>query len=291
MDGQFDRAHEALDAVTAALEADGKADPPSDLFLSIEYVRAMVLLWRDDLDLAIERAGHSYEVCLAAENRTLESANASVLAQGLFQMGSYASARDWADRALATGEAIGNAGAVRSGSLLGLAARLELGESIQAGRALEALEQGMGSQVGEFGSGFGSGGHLFVELLLELGELERATRYADELALRSGGRLRQMQSLLATAHTLRARGPAFYAEAEEEYRLAAAVAEEIGARAPAITAAIGLGAIAAERGAQTEATEALQKAADAAGSAGLHRLRNQALLALAETQPEASLAG
>ena len=276
MDGRFGESDDTLRAVRAALERRGEHEPPSDIYLSVHYFLSMVRLWRDDLEGARELAQWTHDACRAINNRTLGSGTAAVLGHIHFARGEYAEARDWGDAALSTGLEIGSLGAIRSGSMLATAARLELGETANPARFLESLDHGLGSR-----GDLGLNGHHMVELLLELGEVERAVKAADELALRSGGRLRQMQSLLATAHTLSAQGSRHREEAEDEYGLAAAVAGEIGSRSFEVAATIGLGRLAAARDDRAEAGALLQRAAELAEKGGLHRQRDQALRAIA----------
>jgi tetratricopeptide (TPR) repeat protein len=212
-------------------------------------------------------------------NRTLAGGTAAVLARAHFELGQYAEAMSWADRALQIGREIGNTGSIRTGIVVGMGARLELGENPGGGRILDALDETLRQS-----SDFSSSGTLAVEVLLQMGELERAERFADAGTLRAGGRLRQMESLLATAHSLAAHGPTHHAEAREEFALAAAVAAEIGSRASEIAAAIGLARLQIRDGELEPAAEALSDAAEAAQSAGLGRLRDLALRALAETR-------
>lgn len=279
MDGRFEAANRALETAAAELASLGHDDPPSDLYLSLGYFHALVYLWQDDLGQAREIAQAAHESCNTVRNRTLGSATAGVLALVHFQRAEYSAARDWADRALATAQEIGNIGSIRTGATVAMASRRELGERIALSRYLDALEPTPGSTLE-----FGVSGHLLVEILVELGELERAVAYASEAAVRSGGRLRQMQSLLSTGRTLRDAGSVHRKEAEEEYRLAAAVADEIGSRSFGVAARIGLGQLAAAAGDQGRSGELLLGAADDAAEAGLARLREQALRALASAK-------
>jgi hypothetical protein len=177
------------------------------------------------------------------------------------------------------GKEIGNIGAIRTGAVVSLAAKLELGESVNPTRFLEMVVDKEMDVTGDSGAS----GNLIVELLVELGELDRASRYADAMALRSGGRLRQMQCLLAVAHSLRAQDDSHLDESEEEYKLALAVARELGAASFEVSAQIVLGSIAVERGELGAASQVLREAADLAESRRLTRLRDQALRVLAET--------
>ena len=277
LDGRFADAREALEALARDLREAGEHDPASDQYLLVGYSLAMAALWRDDLAAATEIAERAYEQALSVPNRTTESGAASVLAQVHFARGAYASAREWAERALATGQEIGNPGAVRTGATVAMGARLELGETLNTARFTDLIDQTLDSS-----GDLGMTGHLVVELLVALGDVERATRYSDETALRSGGRLRQMQSLLATAHTLRGQGLPQARDAEAEYRLVGDVAREVGSRSFEIAAALGVGQTAALRGDLAAAAATLREAAQSAGEADLVRLRDQALRALAE---------
>jgi predicted ATPase len=278
-DGQFAKSSEVLNEVTRALESLGEHEPPSDLYLSIQYFKSTAAYWQDDLEDAKRVALWTHEACLEKGNRTLRGAAAAVLAQTHFALGRYPEALEWANEALSMGKEIGNIGAIRTGAVVSLAAKLELGESVNPTRFLEMVVDKEMDVTGDSGAS----GNLIVELLVELGELDRASRYADAMALRSGGRLRQMQCLLAVAHSLRAQDDSHLDESEEEYKLALAVARELGAASFEVSAQIGLGSIAVERGELGAASQVLREAADLAESRGLTRLRDQALRVLAET--------
>ncbi len=279
MDGQFAKANDALERVRAMLEELGQADPPSDLYLSVLYFLMTARLWQEDLAGAEALATKTLALCEQKNNRTLAGASLSVLAHVHFLLAQYSVARDWADRAYASGVEIGNLGATRSGAMIGTAARLELAESVHPKRLLEVADETVDGR-----GDFSANAHLMAETLIAIGEVERAAHYADQAALRSGGRLRRAQSMLATAHALAARGPAHRDEAAEEFRLVAQVAQEIGSSYFQIAAAIGLGRLGAARGDRSAAAGALQEAADAAERTGLVRLRDQALRALAEAR-------
>ncbi len=286
-DGQFAKSSEVLRAVTKALESLGEREPPSDLYLSIQYFKSMASYWQDDLDQAKQVALWTHDACVEKGNRTLRTATAAVLAQTHFAIGRYPEALEWATEALSIGKEIGNVGAIRTGAVVSLASKLELGERVNPAKFLDVVVDQQLDVTGDSGVS----GNLVVELLVELGELERASRYADAMALRSGGRLRQMQCLLAVAHALRARGDAHLDESEEEYQLALAVARELGAASFEIAAQIGLASIAVQRGEPGTGSHTLREAAALAESRGLARLRDQALRVLAETtalhRPEA----
>ncbi len=277
MDGRFEDARDALARVTHSLEVLGEHHPPSDLYLSIGYFRALSALREDDLDLAFDVARSLYDACVEYGNETLVGASTGILSQVHFARAEYTEAKTWADRALASGKKTGSVGAIRGGAVVTIASRLELGETVNPARFLEHVD-------GELDATADAGltGHMIVELLIQLGELERATRMADRLALNAGGRVRQIQSLLATAYALCARGSAHLQEAEEEYRLAAAVAREIGSVSFEIAASIGLASIALHRCEAGQASVMLREAADDAETAGLARLRDQALRRLAD---------
>ena len=270
-DGRFEDARAALQEIRETLIGIGQHDPPSDLFLSIGFFRAQTAFYEGQLTRAWELAKESHEACVTANNRTLASGSMSLLAQAHFALGEYEEARDWADRALELGREIGSVGATCTGATVGLMARRELGEPAPTSEFLaeidESYEAGDISLVGG----------MVAEALVELGELDRARRCVDGMALRAGGRLRQVQCMVATGTVLLGHGSSRVAEAAAEFELARKVAGEIGCMHFVLASRLGLAQVAALNG-ETEAARAeLESLAAEAQAAGQPRLAELAL--------------
>ncbi len=91
-----------------------------------------------------------------------------------------------------------------------------------------------------------------MEVLLELGEIERARRLAESGAAQVGGRLRAARGALALGEVEVRLGPGHWEDAERSFERALSLAEEISSRSTRARARLGLAHLAAARGAPME---------------------------------------
>jgi class 3 adenylate cyclase/tetratricopeptide (TPR) repeat protein len=280
-DGQIERARRITECVIRQLEAEGHRERLSDFYFAATWMRnAMLVYGGDDVGAAMDDARAGYDLAVRANNRTSRSGMASVLAQLHFVLGDYEEAKRWADDSLEIAEVIGNVTTVRTGASMALGARHELGETMDAERYLRPIEESfaMASNLSLYV-------RLIVDVLLSVGEValaERAARLAYE---RAGGRLREMLARLALGDVLTVLGPAHHAEATHSFEQVAEVAAEIGLRAMAAHAKLGLGRIAMLAGDRAGGDRHLLDARATFIELGLRRYAERAQRWLAHSEP------
>ncbi|MET0152021.1 MAG: adenylate/guanylate cyclase domain-containing protein [Candidatus Binatia bacterium] len=284
-DGQIERARRITECVLRELDDRGHRERLSDLYFAGLWMRNSMLVYGgDDVAAAIEDALASYDLAVRANNRTSRSGMASVLAHLQFVRGDYAEAKRWADASLEIAEVIGNVTTVRTAAAVALGARHELGETVDAGRYLRPLEDGfaMASNLSLYA-------RLIVDVLLSVGEValaERAARLAYE---RAGGRLRDLLARQALGDVLTALGPAHYAEAANCFEQVGEVAAELGLRAIAAHAKLGLGRVAWLAGDRAGRDRHLLDARATFAELGLRRYAERAQRWLADVEPAAGV--
>jgi hypothetical protein len=128
-----------------------------------------------------------------------------------------------------------------------LGVRCERSDRTASADELERLEVGLESG----GNGLADA-DLIVEVLLELGEIERARRLAESRATQVGGRLRAARGALALGEVELCLGPGHWEDAERNFERALSLAEEISSRSTRARARLGLAQLAATRGAPME---------------------------------------
>jgi class 3 adenylate cyclase/tetratricopeptide (TPR) repeat protein len=272
-DGRLALARERIDEVLEALERDGHRERATPIYLSSCWVRDFLLYAQDRLDEALVGARQSFALAQQANNFTMRSALCSVFAPVHYLRGEYAEAKRWADLALEIGEAIANANVYLTGGTLGLAARLQLGEPVDAGEYIERIEAGLRA------AGTMQLNVRFIgEALLAAGEIEQADRLTAQLVASTGGRLRQALALVARADVLARLGR--FEEATRRYAEACTLAEAVGSRSTLAAALIGTAEVAVAEG---EAPADVERAAELCREVGLHhyRPRIERLLAVA----------
>jgi class 3 adenylate cyclase len=280
-DGQIERARRVSECVRRRLEETGHRERLSDLYFSALWMQnAMLVYGGDDVAAAIADAQAGYDLAVRANNRTSRGGMASVLAQQHFMRGDYAEAKRWADAGLEIAEVIGNVTAIRASAAVALGARRELGESVTPERYLRPLEDGFA-----MASNLSLHVRLIVDVLLSVGELalaERAARLAYE---RAGGRLRDMLARQALGEVLTHLATAHHAEATTCFEQVGEVAAEIGLRAMAAHAKLGLGRLAQLRGDGAGRDRHLLDARATFAELGLRRYAERAERWLADSEP------
>lgn len=269
-DGRFAEANRVLASVRASLESIGDDEPPSDMYLSVITFQALGAYFQEDLALARKLCVRGFAACEQVGNRTLACSLASYLAQIELLEGRYREAIEWAERGNELAKQVGSTGVLRVGATIALAARRALGEPGGTSELLQAVDQSVAT-AGDFSLTR----HWVAELLIEIGEFERAKRYAETIAFRAGGRLRQLQSLLAQAHVLRGGDDASQDEAEALYAHAIEEARAVNSTSLELAAQLGLASVQHRQG-KAGAHQALEEVAIEAERRGLLRFRDQA---------------
>ena len=253
-DGRFELARRAVDWVVAELEASEAHQQLPDLYVSARWVREAVFALADDLDAAARSAVETYEIAGRIPNRTVRSMTASALGQIHLMRGEYAEAKRWAEEGLEIAEAISNVGALPAAGAVAMLARLGLGETTAPERYLTAIDEGLAGS-----SSAGLNVRFIGDAFLSLGDVARATRYAELLRQRPfGGRLREV--LVSTTLGDVAARLEHAEEAEGWYRRAMALAEAIAARSGLAIATLGAAELASVAGTRPPSAGQLERA-------------------------------
>jgi class 3 adenylate cyclase len=252
-DGRLADARRCIELAIERLVAGGEAEPPSDTYLGARFFQARILLQADALELGEAVARETHRQALARDNRTLQSGTAALIARALFERGEYAEAPRWAEEAIRVGGSIGNHGPELVGHAVSWGVRAAGGERPEP-RALELPEHGL--HAGSFWAEF----DLWVEILLDLGEVEAAGRFARLNERAAAGGMREALSRVALAEVQLAQQPPEVDAAVEALRDAEAWAERFGSRSTRARALLGLAQAARLRGvaAPAEAREAAE---------------------------------
>ncbi len=281
LDGQFALARRTIDWVVQDLEMRGHRALASDIFFGARWVREGVLHASDDLAGAEESARETWELAVAAGNRTTKGGSAATLAQVHFERMEYAEAKRWADVSLEISRAIGSLAGVRTAAAVALAARLELGETANVAAYVDAIEEGL-----VHGGTLPLNSRLVIEALLAVGETARARRVAELAYGRGGGRLREVIITCALGDVMLRLGAAHWVDAERWYGQALALAQVIGARSTEIAALLGLAELAVARDDRETARRHVDVALGYARDLGLHRSAARAERILADISAE-----
>jgi class 3 adenylate cyclase/tetratricopeptide (TPR) repeat protein len=282
LDGQFELARRTIDWVVQDLEVRGQRELQTDVYFGARWVREGVRYGSDDLAGAAESARETYELALAAGNRTAQSGSAATLAQVYFERTEYAEAVQWADRSLEIAQSIGSIAGIRTAAAVALAARLELGEPANAAAYTDAIEEGLAQ-----GGTLPLNSRLVIEALLAVGEVARARRVAEIASGRGGGRLREVAIAAALGDVMLRLGAAHWVEAERWYAQALGVGQAIGARSSEVAALLGLAELAVARGDRETARRQLAVALGHCRELGLRRFQGRAERLLSDVADEA----
>jgi class 3 adenylate cyclase len=279
VDGRFELAGRTIDWVIAELERRGEAERLGDIYLSARWMRERFHFFSDDIRRSEAAVREVYELALRVNNRTMQSASAFGLAVIHFQRAEYAEAKLWAERSLDVARVLASTVGSAAAAALALAAAIELGELPNAVRDLELVDHALTP-----GNDLTLNIHFFVHTLLIAGEVQRAERAAELAHARAGGRLREMHSALAMADVRAQGGPARWADAERWYDQAIALAETLGVNSVLAMARLGLGALAAARGAAATGARQLQQALALVRALGLRHFEPRLERLLADVQ-------
>jgi hypothetical protein len=266
LDGRFAAAEEKIDWVVEELERLGHREQLSDMYVASFWMREGFRFYRDALDDSLRGVVTAFELAQKASNRTIQSTAATVLSQIRLVRGEISAAKEWADRGLAIAEEIDNSSTIHRAAVLGLAARVELGERSGLGRFVELAEEGV-----PLGGNMLFAISVLVEALCDIGDFARAERFARTSVEVAAGRLREMYALTALGQATLCLGPSSWTESQRAFEQAEQVARAIDARSTLAITGIGLGELALLRGQSSAGRERLAAAFALARELGLRR--------------------
>jgi class 3 adenylate cyclase/tetratricopeptide (TPR) repeat protein len=274
LDGRFALALQTVNEAMVLLERNH--DPLGDLTLGTRLLRARIHAYSDDGEFARRSLLETHELGVRAANRTIQCAAAMGLAQLCFERGQYLDARRWAERAFELANSIGFSDTMHTEVAILLGARFELGETVDDARTHDMIERTLSPE-----SGKPFNAHILVEILLQLGELERAERLAQLTADSASGRVAEMIGALALGHVMRRFGGDYWPDAARCYEQAMEIARATGALRIFAMARLAAGRLALERGDQPQAMALLEETLPLCRELRLHRYAEDALTALA----------
>lgn len=265
-DGRFDLALDIFRAVVHEMEISNERAHLSDVYLGSRFMRDQAAYYSDDLTGALEKTTETYEMAVRRSNRTVQSSAAAIIAMVHYAHGAYADARQWADRSLAVAETIENIGALRSAAVVALSARTALGEAVVGAGYFDLIEQGF---IGRGDMALKS--ISVADVLLELGEIQRAQGFVELAYGHAGGRFREAMCTVAMADVLRHRGADHWDEAAQWYARALTLAQPLTLQSTLAAAHLGAAELAADRGDRAVAAQHLQNVLAACQAIGLRR--------------------
>jgi class 3 adenylate cyclase/tetratricopeptide (TPR) repeat protein len=285
-DGRFDLAQRTIDWAAAELERTD--DRSSDVYLGARFMRDRMRLYTDDLERSVRDAEKTFEIAVAAGNRTVQSGSAGTIAQVLFLRGAYAEVLPWAERGLEAARTVENAPALRQLAALVVLARVAMGETFAAKKYLAILAEPVGSETD-----LTLNVSLVCEAILAAGATEQAERIARTACERASGRLRELLAGTALAHVLMWRGQEAWAEADRLLAHPLELAETLGSRLLLAGVRLGAGELAGVQGEEAAARRHLQQALEHSRALGLEHYRRRAerMLGELDSAPETVLAG
>ncbi|MFQ5666931.1 MAG: AAA family ATPase [Candidatus Binatia bacterium] len=270
-DGRFELARRTLAAAMDKLEGSEQRARLSDLYLGSRFMRDTASYFADDLSRALQDSTETYELAVHAGNRTVQSGSAATMALVYFVRGANTEAGQWAARSLKIAEEIGNAAAIRTASIVALGAQTELGEPAAAAPSMKLIEQGFVAR-----GDMALKSLLAVEVMLLVGEVQRAQRFAEIARAHAGGRLREALCAAALGNAMRRLGSEHWNDAARWYEQAIGLAEAVGARSTLAAASLGAGELAAARGDRAVSVRYAQQALSLCRALGLRRYQLQA---------------
>jgi class 3 adenylate cyclase/tetratricopeptide (TPR) repeat protein len=282
LDGRLADARRCIELAIRRLVERGEGDPPSDTYLGARFFEARILLQADALDEAEAVARDTHRQAVERNNRTIQGGTAALIAQARFERADLDDAERWAEEAIQVGAAIGSHVAELTGQAVAWGAVAERG-SRPGFAAFEWTEHA--THPGSFGAEF----DLLIDVLLSLGEVSQARRFARLNERSAAGGMREASSRIASAEVQLASDPPELDAAVEALREAEAWAERFGSRRTRARALLGLARAARARGvtAPAEALEAARlfealgferRAREARELAGLERSEANAAL-------------
>ncbi len=280
LDGRFELARRTAGWILEEVERKGQKKQLTDLYVAASWQSAAIDFYCGGLKLAERRMSEIYEMALRAPNYTIQSASSASLAQIFFQRAEYEKAKEWATRGLKVARDIGNLGPLRTGTLIRLAARLELGEKLALGADATLIEEGI-----ESGGSFFMSIQLVAETLLAIGETDRARRHVEAARERAGGRLVQALCEVAQGDVLSRLERGRWEEADAHYERALALGQALEARPVQALARLGAARLAAARGEHARAAAQAGEALAICRDLDLRRYIARAEKMLAELEP------
>ena len=265
-DGQLDRSLAVFEAAVREMQGTDDERRLSDVYLGSRYMRDSTRYHADDFAGAIAGAAETYEMGSRVDNRTVRAGSASTLALAHLSRGEFGEAKRWAERSLEGAEAIGNIGSLRTAAIVLIEARTALGESFNAARYAEYIEQEHAAP-GDMAMKC----LLAVEALVRVGETQRARHFVETAERHAGGRLRELLCAVASAEVRRHGGADAGPDLAQCYERAIAAATRLGARSVLTTALLGAAHLAAAQGDDASAATYAGRAAETAAGIGLRR--------------------
>jgi tetratricopeptide (TPR) repeat protein len=267
LDGRLADARRCIVLAIGRLVERGEGDRPSDTFLGARFFEARILLQADALDEAEDVARETHRWAVERNNRTIQAGSAALIAQARFERGDLADAERWAEQAILLGAAIGSHVAELTGQAVAWGVIGERGTRPELS-GFEWTEHA--THPGSFGADF----DLLIEVLLSLGEVGEARRFARLAERSAAGAMREASYRIVSAEVALANDPPEVDAAVEALREAQAWAERFGSRLTRARALLGLARAARARGV-AEPAEALE-AAELFGALGFERRARQA---------------
>jgi class 3 adenylate cyclase/tetratricopeptide (TPR) repeat protein len=234
-DGRFEEARACIAGVLTELERLGERERVSDTYLGARFFQNRVLFESDAFEEALERAHETYELGTKHQNRTVESGAATQLASLYFRQGEYEEAERFASRGLEIAKQIDNVWAILSCAAVLQGIRHDRDPASVDVSELEAIERGTRS-TGDASMSI----DLIAEVLIRIGDVERARRIVETGADRAGGRLNESRNELCLGYVALNSGKDRFSEAKRHFRRSRELAESIGSRSIAGRALLGL---------------------------------------------------
>ncbi|MCP4003130.1 MAG: AAA family ATPase, partial [bacterium] len=242
-DGLFQEARRSIDEVFKTLERLGEGGAHSDTYLGARFFENRILIESDHYSEARASLQETFELASSGSNRTIETASAAQLSTVYFRLGEYEQAERMAEHGMEVSQEIDSPAATRTCSIVQLGIRFLRDPSSIALAELDRFDTRLDS-----GSDVSQNLDLIIELLLGIGEVERAGQLAQKGVERSGGRLRDARNLLSVGRVASRRGPAHAMSAQKHLLKALEIAREIGIRSVIAHALIALAELAELRG-------------------------------------------
>ncbi len=242
-DGRFEEARTCIAGALEELERLGERERVSDTYLGARFFQNRVLFESDAFEEALASALETYELGTKHHNRTIESSAAAQLASLYFRRGEHEEAERIAERGLETAKQIDNMWAMLSCAAVLQGIRHERDPSSVAFSELEAIERGTRS-TGDASMSI----DLIAEVLIRIGEVDRARRIVETGAERAGGRLNESRNELCLGFVALNSGKDRYPEAKRHFLRSRELAETIGSRSIAGRALLGLAMLTRAKG-------------------------------------------
>ena len=269
-DGRFAEARACIAGVLEELERLGDREKVSDTYLGARFFQNRVLFESDAFEEALANALETYELGRSHDNRTIETSAAAQLAALYFRRGEYEEALSIATRNVPVAQEIGNVWSMLTCSAVIQGIRHTEDPTQVDLSVLDTIERGTRT------SGDSSmSTDLITEVLMRIGEVERARRVAESGVERSGGRLNESRNELCLGYVALFSSDDQLADAKRHFWRSIELAEEIGSRSLEGRALLGLAILFHSQGEETFRTYA-SRALEIFQSLGLRRYERRA---------------